>query len=180
MSARAFVAAALSVALMACAQPQSAENSAAPAAASRFIGVIGARAQHAPPFLGVSGTNFYCLRSFVDRRNGEVLHQLYVSDSYSGAERQWHASRDGAGRPLRFVEISRHEISCSSGCSYVEEFAADIPEDELRANAQGLTVVFASDAGGEKRIPVSGAQIAAQLSAVDAQRGKAPAVSSYK
>ena len=78
------VAALLALVVAACAAPAPPETSApggAPAAedqSPRFIGVIGAKGQHAPPFLGVSETNYYRLRSFVDRRTGETLHQLYV------------------------------------------------------------------------------------------------------
>jgi hypothetical protein len=177
---RGIAAASLGLALTACAQLS--ESPAGPVAQSdagarqdlspRFIGLIGNKAQHAPPFLGVPETNFYCLRSFVDRRTGETQHQLYVSDSYSGAERRWHAARDGAGHPFRFVEISRDEITCDGGCSYVEEFAANIPESELRASPQGLTVIFTAGSGAEKRILVSSAQITAQLAAVE-RRGQA-------
>jgi hypothetical protein len=164
-------------ALYACAQPPQPPASAEPAAAAaapadpmpRFIGIVGTRVQHSPPFLGVPETNFYCLRSFIDLQTGETLHQLYVSDSYSGTERHWDAARDGAGHPLRFVEISRHEITCETGCSYTEEFAADIPESELRANPQGLRVTFSARSGDEKTIVVSGNQITAQLAAVAAR-----------
>jgi hypothetical protein len=69
---------------------------------------------------------------------------------------------------LRFLEITRHEITCDGGCSYTEEFAADIPESELRANSQGLKVTFGSQSGAEKTITISGSQITAQLAAVDA------------
>jgi hypothetical protein len=158
------------------AQPSAAASSGAAAAptaedpSSRFIGVIGTRAQHAPLFLGVPETNFYCLRSFVDRRTGEIQHQLYVSDSYSGTERRWDAARDGAGHALRFIEIGHNEITCDGGCAYLDEFAAVIPESELRANPQGLTVIFSSGSGVEKQILVSGDQISAQLAAVEARR----------
>jgi hypothetical protein len=170
--------------LAGCAQIQSPEAPAKPTAgavtrtgedpASRFIGLIGTRARHAPPFLGVPETNFYCLRSFVDRQTGQTLHQLYVSDSYSGAERRWDAARDSAGHALRFVEISRDRITCDGGCSYAEEFAADIPENELRANSNGLKVIFTAGSGAEKTIAVTGAQIAAQLAAIDATHSPAP------
>ena len=146
--------------MAACAAPTPPQTAAPDGAAAgqdqspRFIGVIGAKAQHAPPFLGVPDTNYYRLRSFVDRRTGETLHQLYVSDSYSGAERHWNAAHDGAGRPLRFFTISHNEITCAGGCSYVEEFAATIPESELRANPQGLAVIFTSASGAEKRITI--------------------------
>src|SRR5271169_5085725 len=69
----------------------------------RFIALVGPKAQHSPPFLGTPGTNFYCLRSFVDRKTGETADQLYVSDSYDGAERNWDAARDNAGRPQVFI-----------------------------------------------------------------------------
>ncbi len=175
---RGFVAASLGLALAACAQPPAPEVPAQPSAAavapargdipSRFVGLIGTRAQHAPPFLGVPETNFYCLRSFLDRQTGETRHQLYVSDSYSGPERHWDAARDGGGRTLRVLEITRHQITCDGGCAYTEEFAADIPESELRANPNGLKVTFGAQSGAEKTITISGSQITAQLAAVDA------------
>jgi hypothetical protein len=166
----------LGSALAACAQlpppqdparPGAATASARETASPRFIGVVGTPAQHSPQFLGVPETNFYCLRSFVDSQTGETQHQLYVSDSYSGAERRWKAARNDAGHPLRFIEIGRNEITCDGGCSYLEEFAASIPESDLRASPQGLTVVFLAGSGAEKRISVSGAQISAQFAAVD-------------
>jgi hypothetical protein len=175
----------LGLALADCAQPRATDTPVQPgtqAAAvapvredtsSRFIGLIGTKAQHEPPFLGVPDTNFYCLRSFVDRQTGETRHQLYVSDSYSGAERGWDAARDGAGHALRFVEISRERITCDGGCSYAEEFAADIPESELRANPQGLKVVFTAGSGAEKTIAITGSQITAQLAAIDGQQSLA-------
>ena len=136
----------------------------------RFITFVGAKAQHAPPFLGIPETNFYCLRSFVDRRTGETAHQVYVSDSYFGSERGWNAARDSAGSPLQFVQISHDEISCDLGCSYVEEFAAILPESKLRASPGGLSVTFLSPSGAEKTIVISGDTIAAQLAAIAARR----------
>jgi hypothetical protein len=140
---------------------------------SRFIGLIGTKAQHAPPFLGVPETNFYCLRTFVDRQTGETRHQLYVSDSYSGTERGWDAARDSDGHVLRFLEISRSPITCDGGCSYAEEFAADIPDGELRTNRRGLKVIFSARSGAEKTIAVTGTQIAAQLAAIDTRQSPA-------
>jgi hypothetical protein len=177
-NSRGIFAASLGLALAACAQAPPPEAPAQPSGAavapargdipSRFVGLIGTRAQHAPPFLGVPETNFYCLRSFLDRQTGETRHQLYVSDSYSGPERHWDAARDGGGHALRFLEVTRHQITCDGGCSYTEEFAADIPESELRANPQGLKVAFSAHSGTEKTITISGTQITSQLAAVDA------------
>jgi len=169
----------LSMVLIACAQVRPPEGPAQPGAVAapapedpspRFIGVIGTRDQHAPPFLGVPETNCYCLRSVVDRQTGETQHQLYVSDSYFGTERRWNAARDGTGHPLRFIEIGRNEITCEGGCSYLEEFAAVIPESELRSSPQGLKITFTDRSAAEKTIAVSGNQITSQLAAVDARR----------
>jgi hypothetical protein len=172
------VAASLVVALTACAQLRPAETAApsTPVVAarqdlsSRFVGFVGPKTQHAPPFLNIPGTNFYCLRSFVDLQTGEAAHQLYVSDSYFGAEQGWNAARDSAGSPLQFVQISHDEISCDAGCSYLEEFAAILPESKLRASPGGLAVTFLSPSGEEKTIVISGDRIAAQLAAIDAWR----------
>src|SRR5207244_8892926 len=55
-------------ALTGCAQPPRSESSVHSGTAARedelprLIGVIGGRTQHAPPFLGVPGANYYCLR----------------------------------------------------------------------------------------------------------------------
>jgi hypothetical protein len=140
----------------------------------RFIVLAGPISQHAPPYLGVPSTNFYLLRSFIDTRNGATTHQLYVEDSYPGAERVWNAARLATGEPLRFVPISKNEITCELGCSYAEEFAAALPEPLLRANPQGLTVMFAARSGAQQAIAVSGDVVAKQLAAVDQARAMRP------
>jgi hypothetical protein len=145
----------------------------------RFITFVGAKAQHAPPFLGIPETNFYCLRSFIDRRTGETAHQLYVTDSYFGAQRGWNGARDGAGTPLPFIAIGHDEISCDAGCSYVEEFAAKLPESALRTSRPGLAVTFSSRSGDEKTIVVPAERITAQLAAIDARRNSTQPVAAF-
>jgi hypothetical protein len=143
----------------------------------KFIALVGPRRQHAEPFLGVASTNFYALRSWVDTRTGETVHQLYVSDSYAGPERKWNAARDGQGRDLRFVEISRNEITCERGCSYAEEFAATLPEALLQASTGGLTVTFFAGTGVQKTIAVPGELVQKQLAAIAAARPGRPVAS---
>jgi hypothetical protein len=147
----------------------------------RFIALVGPHRQHAEPFLGVSGTNFYALRSWIDTRNGETAHQLYVENSYFGAERNWEAARSDRGEKLRFVAISKNEISCNNGCSYAEEFAAALPEALLRANPQGkpagLAVSFTAHSGAEQTIIVPGDLILKQLAAIDEARATRPTAS---
>ncbi|MGD9617680.1 MAG: hypothetical protein AB7H90_21535 [Alphaproteobacteria bacterium] len=136
----------------------------------RFIGLTGPRRQHAEPFLGVPGTNFYTLRTWIDRQSGETVHQLYVADSYAGPPRDWNTARDAQGRPLRFIAIGRNEITCQPGCSYAEEFAAAIPEPELRNATGGLTVTFAARSGAQKTIAMPGELVRAQVTALDRVR----------
>lgn len=140
----------------------------------RFLVLTGPRLRHAEPFLGIASTNFYLLRSFVDVRTGETLHQLYVEDSYPGAERNWNAARLAAGGTLRFIAISKNEITCEVGCSYAEEFAASLPEPLLRANPQGFTVVFNTRSGIERTITVPGNLVAKQLAAIAQLRATPP------
>src|SRR5258707_2638754 len=123
-------AALLAIAVAGCATPGGAPPPAAQPATEvartseqggRFIAFVGPRRQHAEPFLGVPATNFHALRSWLDTRNGETAHQLYVEDSYFGAERKWEAARIQGGGRLRFIAISKNEIACEGGCSYAEE-----------------------------------------------------------
>ena len=172
----------LGAALSACAPPPpSAPPASAPAAArpapaaanepsARFIGFVGPKVQHDPPFLGIPDTNFYCLRSFLDRQTGETAHQLYVADSYFGAKRGWQWAHDAGGNALPFTPIGTDEIACDNGCSYAEEFAATIPAAALRASARGLAVTFTARSGATMTIVLSGEAIANQLAVVDAQR----------
>jgi hypothetical protein len=177
-----FLALALLIALSACGGQSRPLTSATPASEvtrtveqdGKFIALIGPRRQHAEPFLGVASTNFYALRTWVDARTGEAVHQLYVSDSYAGAERKWNAARDGQGSALRFVEISRNEITCERGCSYAEEFAASLPEALLQQSAGGLTVSFSAETGAQKTIVVPGELVQKQLAAVAAARPGRP------
>ena len=82
-------------------------------------------------------------------------------------------------RRRRSVAVCRHRPMTRSpvmrGCSYVEEFAAKLPESTLRTSRDGLAVTFSSRSGDEKTIVVPAEQITAQLAAIDARRNAGPA-----
>jgi hypothetical protein len=163
----------------AAAPPAAGTAQAAPPAESmlsaRFIGFLGPRLQHDPPFLGVPYSNFYCLRSFLDRQTGETAHQLYVADSYFGDERDWEAAHDAAGNALPFTHIGTSKLTCDNGCAYEEEFAATLPEAALHASARDFAVTFTAHSGRRMTIDLSSAEIAHQLAAVvSARNGLAP------
>ena len=121
----------LSAAQTACTQLAPGSGTARPVVLARedlspgFVEFMGPKAQHAPPFLDIPGTNFYCLRSFLDRRTGAVTHQLYVSDSYFGTERGWNAARDSAGTqlPLTCAHQRLLESSESAGFGQLDNSA---------------------------------------------------------
>ena len=139
----------------------------------RFIAFVGPRQQHTAMFLGVDGTNFYCLRSWLDNKTGETAHQLYVEDSYFGGPFNWSGAHDQDNKPLRFVPISRNEITCENGCSYADEFAAALPDDYLQAHRNGFTVTFTAADGKNLTVNVPPSLVAAELAAVDAVRAVA-------
>lgn len=136
----------------------------------RFVAFVGPRQQHTEPFLGVSDTNYFVLRSWLDNKNGEVAHQLYVEDSYYGGPYLWNAVKGLDGRPLKFIPISRNQITCDLGCSYADEFAAEVPEDYLRAHKDGLAVMFVASDGKTLAVNVPPNLVNAELNAVDAVR----------
>lgn len=141
-----------------------------------FLAVIGLKVQDDPPYLETPGTNFSCLRSFIDSRSGETAHQLYVAASYDG-NRDWNAAHDSAGHLLEFIPISRLKIACDrkDNCSYAEEFAAKLPQNGLTENPKGFVVTFTDRAGNAQKVAVSADQIDAQLTALAQLRQ--PAVS---
>ena len=69
----------------------------------KFLAFVGPKLQHTEAFLGVDDTNYFCLRSWLDTRNGEVAHQVYVEDSYYGAPYRWDGAHDADNKTLRFI-----------------------------------------------------------------------------
>lgn len=137
----------------------------------RFVAFVGERRQHTAKFLDVDDTNFFTLRSWYDNKTGEAAHQLYIADSYFGPPQKWYGVHDANNMTLKFIPISRNEITCENGCSYADEFAAELSEDYLRAHKDGLTVIFISSDGKNLPVNVPADLVGAQLAAVDTVRG---------
>jgi hypothetical protein len=95
--------------------------------------------------------NHYFLRSFVNKTNGQVSHQLYVSTFYSGSWVFWFGANSEDTRPLEFIAISRKVVYCGSyvGCSYTEDFGALIPDTALKTHRNGFSVKFYAKTGRE-------------------------------
>ena len=136
----------------------------------RFIAFVGPRQQHTEMFLGVTDTNYFVLRSWLDNKTGEVAHQLYVEDSYYGGPYLWTGAIDADNKPLKFIPVSRNQITCELGCAYADEFAAELPDDYLRAHRNGMTVSFTASAGKPLEVKVPAVLVTAEVTAVDTVR----------
>jgi hypothetical protein len=138
----------------------------------RFLAFVGPKVQHTEPFLGVDDTNYFALRSWLDTKTGEAAHQLYVEDSYYGGPYSWDGVHDDASnQPLRFIAISRNEITCDLGCAYADEFAAPLTEEAMRAHRDtGLSLTFTAKDGKRLSVTVPGRMLAEELIAVDSTR----------
>ena len=139
----------------------------------RFIAFVGPKQQHTEWFLNVDDTNFFCLRSWLDNKTGETAHQLYVEDSYYGGPYMWNGVYDTANAKLKFIPISRNQITCDQGCSFADEFAAELPEDYLRAHRDGFAVTFTSANGKTLGVNVPPTLVTEQFDAVDAVKAVA-------
>jgi hypothetical protein len=139
----------------------------------RFIAFVGPRKQHTAKFLDVDETNYFALRSWYDNKSGEAAHQLYIADSYYGGPFKWDGVHDADNKTLKFIPISRNQISCDQGCAYADEFAAELSEEYLRAHPDGLTLIFTTSDGKNLPVNVPADLVGAQLAAVDTVRGVA-------
>lgn len=139
----------------------------------RFIAFVGPKRQHTQEFLGVSDTNYFALRSWYDNKTADAAHQLYIEDSYYGGPYNWDGVHDAEGKALKFIPISRNQISCDQGCAYADEFAAELPEDYLRAHQAGLAITFTASDGKNLPVAVPGKLVAEELAAVDTVRAVA-------
>jgi hypothetical protein len=137
----------------------------------RFIAFVGERRQHTAKFLDVEDTNFFAMRSWYDNKTGEAAYQLYVADSYFGGPFKWDGVHDANNTTLKFIPISRNQITCEQGCSYADEFAVELSEDYLRAHQDGLAIIFTSSDGKNLPVNVPADLVGAQLAAVDTVRG---------
>lgn len=139
----------------------------------RFIAFVGPKRQHTQEFLGVSDTNYFALRSWYDNKTADAAHQLYIEDSYYGGPYNWDGVHDAEGKTLKFIPISRNQISCDQGCAYADEFAAELPEDYLRAHQSGLAITFTAGDGKTLPVAVPGDLVVEELAAVDTVRAVA-------
>jgi len=128
---------------------------------------------------GLNSENYhsYFLRSWIDKRTVAVTHQLYVTLYYQGNWRFFESASSQDAKPLTFVSIRRHVITCEEsrvlwrpdGCQLVEDFVAIIDHETLRKHRDsGYSVKFRSrSAGDEIIVNLSPDQIRNQIGMVE-------------
>ncbi|MGH7125831.1 MAG: hypothetical protein ACREFI_15765, partial [Stellaceae bacterium] len=112
------------------------------------------------------------IRSFVDKRSGEVDHQLYVHVSYVGDRRRYEVATDDRATSLPFVRIERDRGACKYGnCDYDEDFGLGMRDAVLRERAgTGFQVKVVAHSGDSIILTIAPGQIVPQLATVDAYR----------
>jgi hypothetical protein len=164
----------LMVILMGCAARELPPSSPPPQTA---VKVEESQSESVATFLGIKqpypgdASNTYFLRSVVEKTNGQVAHQLYVSNYYRSSEgwRVWSRANGEDTQPLEFVSVHRGVLSCGadSGCALEEDFGAVIPDTMLRAYQGGFSVKFSAETGQEMVIHLTSQQIQQQLKAIE-------------
>jgi PDZ domain-containing protein len=114
----------------------------------------------------------WLLRSFVDKRSGEVTHQLYVHVGYTGLRRRYETATDDHATPLRFFPIERQRGACSYGnCDYEEDFGLGLSDTTLRERAgAGFQVKVVAHSSHSIILTITPDQMLAQFAAIDAYR----------
>ena len=112
------------------------------------------------------------IRSFVDKRSGEVDHQLYVHVSYVGDRRRYEIATDDHATSLPFARIERDRGACKYGnCDYDEDFGLGLRDAVLRERAgAGFQIKVVAHSGDSMILSIAPGQILPQLAAVDAYR----------
>jgi hypothetical protein len=110
----------------------------------------------------------YLLRSWVNKKSGQVTHQLYITNFYYGDWIFWSRASSEDAQPLEFIAMQSKVIDCAySRCSYSETFGALIPDAVLRIHQHGISVKFYAKTGKEMVIRLTSQQIQLQLKAIE-------------
>jgi len=111
----------------------------------------------------------YLLRSWVDKKSGQVTHQVYVANFYHGDWIFWSRANSEDAQPLQFVPIKQEVVTCDefSRCSHSEHFAALIPDTVLRTHQDGFSVKFYGKTGKEMILRLTPQQIRQQLKVIE-------------
>ncbi len=120
------------------------------------------------PFVGIDHDSR--LRTFIDKKTGEVANQLYVHITYTGKEWKFYetASDDTANfLPLKKITSDSSHCDKLFGCIYTEDVVVEFDEATLEGREGKIYEIKLSPKFGDGLIiTVSTEQIALQLAAI--------------
>jgi len=95
------------------------------------------------------GSGSYSSKRFIRSlfsEDGSVLHQIYLTASYTGDWRFYGGAALSGGEALKFTSLDRSVTGCPYrylGCNHQESMVAEVTEEHLAASANsGLRVSF--------------------------------------
>ena len=128
-------------------------------------------AQAVNPFGGTF--RLWHLRSWVNKTNHSVEHQLYIQTTYLGHWRFWEQAADDHADLHPIVPISRNVNDCTGECDYDETIGVTLEDDFVRAHAQsGFQIKLTAHSGDTLLLTVTPEQIQPVLAAIDVYRAK--------
>jgi hypothetical protein len=111
--------------------------------------------------------NKFCIRSWIFRENGNLMHQIYAYYGYTGKEwRFYEKAYSQEGKPLQLVKIQRDADYYESINVYNEEIGVTIADKYLRNHLDGFKVKISALNDDSFMIYVSAEQIKSQLNKI--------------
>jgi hypothetical protein len=111
--------------------------------------------------------DIYFLRTFINKKNKDISHQIYVICRYIGNDwRHYYIGYFKGGELCDIVRIDT-DVSCTLNyCYYQEDLGINISNKFLLNNQNGFSVKIVSKSGNDIIINVSKEQIESQLEAI--------------
>lgn len=112
----------------------------------------------------------YFIRSWKNKKNNNIKHQLYISFDYFGDWRFYNSASFDDSRQTDVTEIDRTVLDCSSryfGCNVSEDVAVDLSSQFLKSKInEGFSVRINSKRSYSDIVTISPNYIAGYLSVV--------------
>lgn len=91
----------------------------------------------------LASLNKFCIRSWIFKENGGVMHQIYINHSYIAED--WRFYKDAytqEGQTLQLVHIE-HDVNCDRlFYVYYETVGVTIPDEYLRSHLNGFSITL--------------------------------------
>ena len=111
--------------------------------------------------------NKFCIRSWIVKENGGLLHQIYVYYGYTGKEWRFYTKAySQEGEPLQTVKVKRDADRYESINVYHEEAGVTIADEYLKRHLNGFTIKMSALSGDSFTINVTPEQIKSQLTKI--------------